>query len=254
MSDSPGLLARTLRIFRERPFLFIAIAALPYFTVHLIFWWLLFSSPAMQIAPGESIRDKFHSLTDAQLALFMVTMLLWATLPYALAGRGLCRAASRQIENLPVSFGEIAMDIMSFLPSALLLSLIIGLATVIGMGAFLLPGLFIDTFFTLVIPAGAIEKLSPFAALGRGLKMAGRTYGKLLGLYLCFGLTVVVAFILQAVLLGNLPRTAEARISVVILMTCIPIVPLAIYNICLTLIFLEARDLVSRSSGVILSE
>src|SRR5262249_14326829 len=182
MNDSPGLLARALRIFSERPFLYVATAALPYFTVHLALWWLLLSLPAMQIAPGDSIRDKLHSLSDAQLAVFLLTLVLWAMVPYALAGRGLCLAASRQIGRFHVSFAEIAADMAVFFPSALLLSLVVGIVTGIGMGAFLFPGLFVAAFFTLVIPVGAVEKLGPFAALSRGLKLAGRAYGRLLGL------------------------------------------------------------------------
>src|SRR5215470_5498110 len=88
MNDSPGLLARALRIFSERPFLYVATAALPYFTVHLALWWLLLSLPAMQIAPGDSIRDKLHSLSDAQLAVFLLTLVLWAMAPTPLRGAG----------------------------------------------------------------------------------------------------------------------------------------------------------------------
>jgi len=162
--------------------------------------------------------------------------------PYALAGRGLCLAASRQIGRFHVSFAEIAADMAVFFPSALLLSLVVGIVTGIGMGAFLFPGLFVAAFFTLVIPVGAVEKLGPFAALSRGLKLAGRAYGRLLGLYFCFALTVLAALILQSIVFGNLPRTTAARISVISFMTCIPIVPLAIFNICITLVYYEIRD------------
>ena len=241
MSGTPGFFGRALRLFRERALLYVSVAALPYFTVHLLLWWLLFSSPALRIVPGTSLREQMHNLSNSQLALFLFTLLLWATVPYALAGRGLCRVAALQIENREAAFGKIAVDMALFLPSALVLCLIVGAASMLGMGVFFIPALFIGALFTLVIPVGAIEKLGPFGSLKRGLGLAGGIYGRLLGLYFCFGLTIVGAFILQSVILSNLPHMLAARMTVVALVTCIPIVPLAIFNICLTLAYCEAR-------------
>jgi hypothetical protein len=242
MSSSPGLVTRSLRLFRERPFVYLVAAALPYFTVHLLLWWLLLASPALRSPKGTPLREIMQSLTNKDLATFLLTLILWATIPYALAGRGLCRAAFSQIENRSQSLSHLAVDMVLFLPSAVFLSLIVGFAGLIGAWLLFLPGLFISAFFTLVIPAGAIENLGPFSALRRGCATAGRAYGKLLGLYLAFGSTVLATFVAQGTILSNLPPTVSARIPIIALLTCVPLLPLIIFNICRVLIFCDLRN------------
>jgi len=131
MSAHPSLLARALGVFRVRPELFLAAAAIPYATLYPALWWLLFHAPGVN-AGSANLRAIWLGMTAIDKLEFLAVFFLWIALPCSAAGSGLCRLASNHIENRQSFFAEVTAEMAAFLPSALLLSLIVGCASFIG--------------------------------------------------------------------------------------------------------------------------
>jgi len=234
------LLSRSMQLFRERPSFYLAIASLPYVTLHAALWWALF-----QFAPsGDSanLRDVWLAMSPGDKFEFLVLSFLTIAFPFAIAGFGLCNIASNQIENRPTAFHKVALSMAGFFPSALLLSILVGASILLGMCFLLVPGIIAFTAFSLVVPAASIEGLGPFAALRRGFSLTTRAFGRLLVCCFLYSLVVVFAFVVQGVILSSLPHTLAARIVVMAVVAFALLTPLAILNICLTLIFYELRQ------------
>jgi hypothetical protein len=241
MSQQPSLLRRCVEIFRGKPGFYAAVAALPYATIHpALLWvtWFLIIRPA---GPGLDLRAVWVGMNFNDKLGFMALFILWITAPFAIAGRGVCRVASEQIASREISLRDTIEEMASFIPSALLLGAIAGTAAFMGACLLIVPGFVAAAAFSLVVPAGAIERIGPFAALGRGLSLVGRVFGRLLLLFLGYGLIIIATLILQGTLLAAAPHIAIVRAAIIVLCSSLPLVPLALLNISLTLLFLESR-------------
>ncbi len=62
MSAQPSLLARALGVFRVRPG-FLAVAAIPYATLHPALWWLLFHASGVNDARRPDLRAIWFGMT-----------------------------------------------------------------------------------------------------------------------------------------------------------------------------------------------
>src|SRR6266853_353665 len=106
MSQQPNVIRRCVEIFRRRPRLYAAVAAVPYATLHpalLRVFWFLLVRPA---GPGQDLRAIFDAMTFNDKLELIALFFLWVTVPFAVAGRGLCRVASEQIANREISFRD----------------------------------------------------------------------------------------------------------------------------------------------------
>jgi hypothetical protein len=241
MSQQPSLIRRCVEIFRHQPGFYAAIAALPYATLHpALFWanWFLIVRPA---EPAPDLRAILGAMNSNDKLEFLALFVLWITVPFAVAGRGLCRIASEQIAGREISLRDVIAEMATFIPSAFLLGAIAGSAAFIGACFLVVPGFMAAAAFSLVVPAAAIEKIGPFAALRRGLSVIGRVFGHLLLLFFGYGLLIIATSIMHGVLLSAAPHIALIRVAIVALCTALPLVPLALLNISLTLLYLEAR-------------
>jgi hypothetical protein len=246
MSEHPSLLTRALGVFRFRAGLFLAVAAIPYATLYPALWWLLFHTIGLNTAQRPDLRAIWLGLTAIDKLEFLAVFFLWIALPYSVASRGLCRLASNHIENRQSAFAEAVREMAAFLPSALLLSFIVGCASFIGACFFLIPALFVLTAFALVVPAATVERLGPFAAIRRGLSLMTRSFGRLLPLFFCFSAIVFAALLIQGVFLNLLPHTLPVRAAIVAAVAAALLTPLAVFNICLSIILYESRTPASR--------
>jgi len=172
---------------------------------------------------------------------FLALLFLMYAFPFTVAGFGLCNIASNQIENRPTAFREVALSMAGFLPSALLLSVLLGASIFLGMCFLLGPGILAATAFSLVVPAASIERLGPFTALRRGFSLMTRAFGRLLLCYFLYGLVVGLALVVQGIIFSYLPHTLAVRIIVAAVLAFALLTPLAILNIYLTLIFYKLR-------------
>jgi hypothetical protein len=241
MSQQPNLLHRCTEIFRSRPGLYAGVAALPYATLHPALFcasWFLIARPA---GPVPDLRAIFDAMTFSDKLGFVAFFILWITVPFAVAGRGLCRVASEEIAGHAISFRNAVKEMAAFVPSAFLLGALAGTAAFIGACFLIVPGFVAAAAFSLVVPAAAIERIGPIAALRRGLSLVGRVFGRLLLLFLGYGFLIFATSILQGILLAAAPHVAIVRAGIMVLCTALPLIPLAFLNIALTLLFLEAR-------------
>jgi hypothetical protein len=240
MSQQPNLIRSCIEIFRRQPGFFAAIAALPYATLHPALFWASFLIVRLA-QPARDLRAVLDAMTFNDKLEFVALFFLWITVPFAVAGRGLCRVASEQIAGRATSFGDAIRDMATFIPSAFLLGAIAGTAGFVGACFLVVPGFLVAAAFSLVVPAGAIERIGPFAALRRGLSLVGRVFGRLLLMFLGYGLFIIATSILQGTLLSAAPHIAVVRVAIFVLCSALPLVPLALLNIALTLLYLEAR-------------
>jgi hypothetical protein len=241
MNQQPTLFHRCVEIFRRQPGRFTAIAALPYATLHpalMLTLWLFITNTTGQSA---DLRAVWTAMTFADKIAFDFGFLLWITVPFAMAGLGLCRMASDQIANRTTSFRQSVQDMVVFIPSAFFLGALVGVAAFLGACFLIIPGFVAAAAFSLVVPAAAIERIRPLAALRRGISLVSRVFGRVLLLFFVYGFFIIAVVILQAILLSTTPHALPVRALILVLSQALPIVPLALLNICFTLLFLEAR-------------
>jgi hypothetical protein len=240
MSQQPSLLQRCAEIFRRKPGLYTAVVALPYATLYpALLWvvWFFIVRPAGQ----ADLRAVLHAMTFTDELEFLALFFLWITVPFAVAGRGLCRVASEQIASREISPRGVMEEMVTFIPSAFLLGAVASTAVFIGVCLLVVPGFVAAAAFSLVVPAAAIEKIGPFAALRRGLSLVGKVFGRVLLLFFGYGLLIAATTILHGTLLSSAPHIALVRVAIIVLCSALPLVPLALLNIALTLLYLEAR-------------
>jgi hypothetical protein len=241
MNQQPTLFHRCVEIFRRQPGRYAVIAALPYATLHpafLLTIWLFLTKTTGQSA---NLRAMWTAMTFADKIEFDFLFLLWMTVPFAVAGLGLCRLASDQIANRSTSFRQSVQDMVVFIPSAFLLGAVVGVAAFLGACFLIIPGFVAAAAFSLVLPAAAIERIGPFAALRRGLSLVRHVFGRVLLLFFVYGFFIIAVLILQSILLSFAPHVLPVRALIFVSCQAIPIVPLSLLNIALTLLFLEAR-------------
>ena len=242
MNQQPGLLKRCFEIFRRSPALFVGVAVVPYATLHAgllaLTWSFLISKGAGE---GADLRAVWAAMTTADKLEFLALFLLWITMPYAVAGRGISRVASGQISGREISFLKEVGDMLAFLPSAIVLGVIAGISAFVGVAFFIVPGVVSGGLFSLVLPAGAVEDIGPFAALRRGFSLVWRVAGRVLLLFFGYSALVFVVTILQGISLAAAPHIFLMRAPIFAIWTFVPIVPLALLYICFTLLYFEAR-------------
>lgn len=241
MTQSPSTFHSCLELFSRQPGRYTAVAILPYATLHpalLIATWLLASK---NTGRSVDLRTMWTSMTFTDKLEFDGVFLLWMTVPFAVAGLGLCRMAADQIAGRIPPFRQSVQDMLVFIPSAFLLGAIVAVAGFVGACFLVIPGFIAVAAFSLVVPAAAVERIGPFAALRRGLSLVFRVFGRVLVLFLVYGFFIIAVFILQALLLAFAPQVLFVRAPIFVFCMLLAMVPLALLNIYLTLLFLEAR-------------
>jgi hypothetical protein len=241
MSQQPGLFDRCIEIFRRRPGFYAAIASLPSATLFPALFWAIWFLTVRPAGPAPDLRAVFSTMTFNDKLEFLALFFLWITVPFAVAGRGLCRVASDQIAGRETSLRDAIADMASFIPSALLLGAVASTAAFIGAFFLVVPGFMAAAAFSLVVPAGAIEKAGPFLALRQGLSLVGKVFGRVLLLFFGYSLLIVATTVLQGALLSAALHIALVRVAIIVMCSALPLVPLALLNIALTLLYLEAR-------------
>jgi hypothetical protein len=240
MSQQTGLIRRSLDLYRRAPSLYFAVAAVPYLTLHPA----LFGAMALFIlssGTGQNLREIWEGMSFGARLGFDVVFLLWLTLPFAVAARGVSRLAAAHVANKPESFGDLVADMVLFLPSALVLSVIASFLAVVGACFFLVPGFLSVAALSLVVPASAVEGLGPFSALRRGFQRLGHVFPRVCLLFFAYSLVVIAALIVQGVLLHSAPHAVPVRIAIVFFCSLIPLVPFALLQISCTLLYFESR-------------
>jgi len=176
-------------------------------------------------------------------AIFGLILALWT--PVLLGARAACRITTAQLANQELALPAIALDMLRFLPSALVYALVIGVPVMMGSSCFFVPGLLIASLFTLVVPVSVNESLGIHSALRRNFSLTGKVFG---GLFLITFLCTVVIGGVIALRVASIDRWLPAiGVASMGLRLAIPYVPalllMVLANVGFTLIYFAARRL-----------
>jgi|SRR6478672_3219499 len=125
-------------------------------------------------------------------AIFGLIFALWT--PVLLGARAACRITTAQLADQELALPAIVVDMLRFLPSALVYALVIGLPVLIGSNCLFIPGLLIASSFTLIVPVSVNEPVGIFAALRRNFSLLSKVFG---GLFL---ITLLCAAVMAGII------------------------------------------------------
>lgn len=178
--------------------------------------------------------------THQLAAILGLVFALWT--PILLAARGVSRITADQLSGQPVSLNRVLLDMLRFLPAALVYAPIIGLATMIGSSILFIPGIVIASLFVLVVPTSVNEAVSIFTALGRGVSLSVRIFGTGFILTLACCLLVGLIVILRILFLDRFVPDTRLLFAIRFALTYLPsLLLLVLANICFTLLYHQAR-------------
>jgi branched-subunit amino acid transport protein len=83
-------------------------------------------------------------------AIFGLILPLWT--PVLLGARAVCRITSAQLANKELALPAVVVDMLRFLPSALVYALVIGVPVVMGSSCFFIPGLVVASIASSAYP------------------------------------------------------------------------------------------------------
>lgn len=242
-NPDPPLLSEIARLFARRAKQYCFSAA-----IVGVFGVIVMVAVALYILRGQSPGQMdplllWKSMSEGQkfTTIFGLILALWT--PVLLGARAACRITTAQLANQELALPAIVLDMLRFLPAALVYALVIGVPVMMGSSCFFIPGLLIASLFTLIVPVSVNESLGIFPALRRNFSLTGKVFG---GLFLItFLCAVVIAGViaLRVVTIDRwLPAAGAASLA---LRYAIPYVPalllMVLANVGFTLIYFAAR-------------
>lgn len=242
-NSDPPLLSEIARLFAQRAKQYCFSAA-----IVGVFGVTMMAAVSLYILSGTSPDQRepvllWKSMSEGQkfTTIFGLILALWT--PVLLGARAACRITTAQLANQELALPAILLDMLRFLPAALVYALVIGVPVMMGSSCFFIPGLLIASLFTLVVPVSVNESLGIFPALRRNFSLIGKVFGgSFLITFLC---AVVIAGViaLRVVTIDRwLPAAGIASLG---LRLAIPYVPalllMVLANVGFTLIYFAAR-------------
>jgi hypothetical protein len=242
-NPDPPLLREVARLFAQRvgEYCFSAAiaGALGVTVIVAMSLYMLSGSPPGQWDPVSLWKSMGEGKKFA--AIFGLILALWT--PVLLGARAVCRITSAQLANQELALSAIVVDMLRFLPSALVYALVIGLPVMMGSSCFFIPGLLVASLFTLVVPVSVNEPVGIFPALRRNFSLVRNVFG---GLFLITFLCAVVIGGVIALRVASIDRWLPAvGVASMGLRLAIPYVPalllMVLANVGFTLIYFAAR-------------
>jgi hypothetical protein len=171
-NSDPPLLSEIARLFAQRAGQYCLSAAVAgVFGVTVVVamsLYMLSGNPPGQADPVSLWKSMGGGKQFA--AVFGLIFALWT--PVLLGARAACRITTAQLANQELALPDIVVDMLRFLPSALVYALVIGVPVMMGSSCFFVPGLLIASLFTLAVPVSVNESLGIFPALRRNFTPA----------------------------------------------------------------------------------
>jgi|ERR1041385_3322848 hypothetical protein len=244
-NPDPPLLREVARLFAQRTGQYCFSAA-----IVGVFGVIVIVAVALYILGGQSPGQTdplllWKSMSEGQkfTTIFGLILALW--LPVLLGARAVCRITTAQLANQELALPAIVMDMLRFLPSALVYALVVGVPVMMGSSCFFVPGLLIASLFTLIVPVSVNESLGIFPTLRRNFSLTGKVFG---GLFLITFLCAVVIAGVIALRIVSIDRWLPAAGAAALgLRYAIPYVPalllMVLANVGFTLIYFAARRL-----------
>lgn len=178
-NPDPPLLSEIARLFAQRARQYCLSAAivglLGVTMVVAVSLYILSGTPPDQRDPVLL----WKSMSEGQkfTAIFGLILALWT--PVLLGARMACHITTAQLANHELALPAIMVDMLRFLPSALVYALLIGVLVMMGSSCFFIPGLLIASLFALVVPVSVNESPGIFPALRRNFSLIGKAFGGL---------------------------------------------------------------------------
>jgi hypothetical protein len=243
----PSVFKRGFALLWARPAAYAVVALLPFVValglpILIGRIWFHAHPPAVR---GWDPLTLWRSMGWGEKLLIILAMIASAMVPTYVAARGACRLALEQQRNANMSLGTVLWDMLLFLPAALLYFLALGIVTFLGSMACAVPGLLIAAGCALIIPAGIDGRLGPLAAIGRGLSLVGRVYGRVLGVYAAYlGFAIVGRVVLTIFILITGDQGSFGAFFVLLgLWFLATLLAMAPVNIMCALLYCEAREM-----------
>ncbi|HVG91268.1 MAG TPA: hypothetical protein VNB54_07235 [Alphaproteobacteria bacterium] len=187
----------------------------------------------------------WKSMGEGKQFVFIFGSIFAIWTPILLGARAVCRITSAQLANQELGLPAIVMDMLRFLPSALLYALVMGVPVMMGFSCLFIPALLIASLFTLVVPVSVNETVGILPALRRNFSLVRKVFG---GLFLITFLCAIVIGGVVALRIATMDRwLPSAGAASLLLRYAFPYVPalllMVLANVGFTLIYFAARRL-----------
>jgi hypothetical protein len=174
-------------------------------------------------------------------SIFGLLLAVW--MPIFLAARGVCQITVASLAGRAMTLDKVLADVVRFIPSALVYSFVIGIATMVGSFMLGVPGLLVLSLSALVVPASTGGASDIFAGLRQGVSLSPKVFGKAFLLVLASSLVIMAAVVLRILALDSLVSGPTAmvfafRLAVVYVPAMLMLI---LTNICFTLLYMDAR-------------
>jgi hypothetical protein len=244
MSTKASFIPQMARLFAARAGLYCmsALIAGAFGIASLLAW---FFSILQSSQPGQwDPVTLWRSMTFSRQLVFVFGSFFACWAPILIVARGACRITTEQLSGRPLSLAHVLVDMLRFVPAALVYSLIIGFPAMMGSTMLFFPGVLIASLFALVVPTATNEQAGIFATWCRGVSLATRVYGRLLLITIACCAFLIVVVVLRIIgvdqfLSGSGLIIIAARLG---LMYIPGLLLLVLANICFTLLYVEARN------------
>ena len=242
MGSPPSVFKRGWEMLWEQPGAYFLVAILPHIgvlgLVILIGRLLVRAHP-----PAVDPLTLWTSMSWGMRLLIILAIVAMATVPMYVVARGVCRLAMEQQRDVSISLGAVLVDMLRFLPTAVLYFLALGIATFLGGALLVVPGLLIASACALIIPAGIDGQLGPFAAIRRGISLVRRVFGRVLGVYASYLAFVIAGRMVLTIFVAGDGGSGFGFFVLLGLWFVALLLAMAPVNIMFTLLYCEAREM-----------
>jgi len=245
MEPRPSVFKRSFTMLSARPAAYAVVAIIPYVVaigLPILIGRMIHLKPAVENWDPVSL---WRSMGWGERLLIVLAFVASAAVPSYVAARGVCRMALEQQKDVCIPLGKVLLDMLRFIPTAVLYFVMIGIPSYLGGSCFVVPGLLITTSCALIVPAGIDGQLGPLAAVRRGFSLIKRVYGGVLTVYVCFLILLIVGQVVVSNIAGVVAAQSDspaAMLSTFGVWFLIMLMAMALVNIMVTLFYCEARD------------
>ena len=175
--------------------------------------------------PPDIVLNELLNILLTLIAIAFITAIISWIIGSIVSGV-IIKSASDIIEKGETSLSNSFNFAVSKLPSILVASLIVGILTMLGLIALIIPGIIISIMFYLVIPTIIIEEKGAFDSLSRSRKLVSNRWLKTFALALIIGIIIAVLAILVSLILAPLGLYSSLA-STIIISVIEPISPIS---------------------------
>jgi len=159
----------------------------------IVLWGIFLVSNANSLQSPEAAMAQLSSIGVVMVATLCIGAICQAVILYA---------AFQVMRGLPINLSEaIGVAIKRFIP-LILVGICQWFILVVGMVLLVIPGVIFATMIAVAVPVCVVERLGPFASIGRSTNLTKGHRWKILGLYLAYFVIVLLVSIVVGAVAG----------------------------------------------------